>query len=252
MTGRRRGTGLKVAVSAAAAAIGMAAAAGPASADSVVSAPFTWSGKTWCPTFRGANGCDSVQQSGTGSSVGFYPSQVTESSDHRTITLSTNAAATETGAFDTQTYETWSAPAVVSEKITLPCDASGNIDNWPAFWLDTTGTWPAGGEIDVVEGLHGKAAWHYHYLSAAGVSSQVGGAVSGFSGCGTHTYEAIWTSAAITFIYDGAQVGQVTSAEIGVPIATGPMYMVNDYAASPTEGGPTVGGVSMKVASLSS
>ena len=140
-----------------------------------------------------------------------------------------------------------SAPAIVSEQITLPCDGSGNIDNWPAFWLDTTGTWPAGGEIDVVEGLHGKAAWHYHYLSAAGVSSQIGGAVTGFSGCGTHTYEAVWTSSAITFVYDGVQVGQVTSAKIGVPIATGPMYMVNDYAASPTEGGPTAGGVSMKV-----
>ena len=252
MTRRGWGPGLKTAVSVAAVTAAVTMAAVPAGADTVVGAPFTWSGLTWCPTFRGANGCDSVQQSGTGSSVAFNPAQVTESSDHRTVTLAMNAAATATGAFDTQAHETWSAPATVSERITLACDASGHIDNWPAFWLDTTGAWPEGGEIDVVEGLHGQAAWHYHYLSAAGVSSQVGGAVSGFSGCGTHTYEAVWTSSAITFVYDGRQVGQVTAAGIGVPIATGPMYMVNDYAASATEGGPTVGGVSMQVSQLRS
>ena len=44
----------------------------------------------------------------------------------------------------------------------------------------------------------------------------------------------------------------MTSAQIGVPIATGPMYLINDYAASPTYGGPTTGGVSMQVSNLNS
>ena len=95
------------------------------------------------------------------------------------ILLKMNAAATETGAFNTQTYETFSAPATISEQINLPCNVCGQIENWPAFWLVTTGSWPAGGEIDVMEGLHGYAAWHYHYLNSSGASSQVGGAVSG-------------------------------------------------------------------------
>src|SRR5450755_2019099 len=163
------------------------------------------------------------------------------------ILLKMNAGATETGAFNTQTYETFSAPATISEQIDLPCNIGGQIENWPAFWLVTTGSWPAGGEIDVMEGLHGYAAWHYHYLSSSGVSSQVGGAVSGFSGCGTHTYQVNWTTSAITFYYDGTQVGQVTSAEIGVPLASGPMYVINDYAASPTYGGPTTGNVNVQV-----
>ena len=98
-----------------------------------------------------------------------------------------------------------------------------------------------------MEGLHGYAAWHYHYLNSSGVSSQVGGAVSGFSGCGTHTYQVNWTTSEIIFYYDGTQVGQVTSAEIGVPLASGPMYVINDYAASPTYGGPTTGNVNMQV-----
>ena len=75
--------------------------------------------------------------------------------------------------------------------ITLPCTAAGQIENWPAFWLDgTTGTWPAHGEIDVMEGLHGHAAWHYHYLNAAGEDAQVGATVPEIGAAPTHTQ---WT-----------------------------------------------------------
>jgi len=179
-------------------------------ASTVVGAPFTWRGSTWCPTYRAGNGCDNVQQSGSNSSVPFYPSQVTNAGASNYISLNMNSAATETGAFNTQTYRTWSAPATLSEQINLPCNSVGKIENWPAFWLVTPGAWPAGGEIDVMEGLYGVAAWHYHYLNSAGVRSSVGGAVPGFSGCGLHTYAVSWTAAAITFYYDGMLVGQVT------------------------------------------
>jgi hypothetical protein len=141
-----------------------------------------------------------------------------------------NPEATETGAFNTQEHETWRAPATLSEQINLPCNYAGEIDNWPAFRLVTTGAWPEGGEIDVV----------------------VGAVVSGFSGCGTHTYRVNWTTSAITFCYDGRQVGKVTPAEIGVPIAPGPMYVINDYAASPTYGGLTTGNATMQVLNFTS
>ena len=179
-------------VAAAVAAVIVAAA--QVSADTIVSTPFTWQGETWCPTYRAANGCNDVQQSGSNSSVPFYPAQVTSTGVPASILLKMNAGATETGAFNTQTYETFSAPATISEQINVPCNVGGQIENWPAFWLVTTGAWPAGGEIDVMEGLHGYAAWHYHYLNSSGVSSQVGGAVSGFSGCGKHTYQVNWTT----------------------------------------------------------
>jgi Glycosyl hydrolases family 16 len=224
----------------------------PGHAGTSVGAPFTWEGNTWCPSYRGSNGCDNVQQSGTNSSASFYQSQVSSTGISNHILLKMNPDATESGAFNTQKYETWSAPATFSEQINLPCNYAGEIDNWPAFWLVTTGAWPEGGEIDVVEGLNGAAAWHYHYLNSAGMKSSVGAVVSGFSGCGTHTYRVNWTTSAITFFYDGRQVGKVTPSEIGVPIAPGPMYVINDYAASPTYGGPTTGNATMQVLNFTS
>jgi hypothetical protein len=208
--------------------------------------PFAWQGSTWCPTYQGINGCNNIQRFNT-STTYFYRSQVRKAPGSNYIILRMNSTGKESGAIDTQPYRTWRAPALISEQIDLPCNSSGQIENWPAFWLLTTGSWPAGGEIDVMEGLNGSAAWHYHYLNSSGATSAVGGTLSGFSGCGTHTYAVSWTTSAITFYYDGKQAGRVTPYEIGVPIASGPMYVVNDYAASSTYGGPTVGNVSMEV-----
>jgi beta-glucanase (GH16 family) len=219
----------------------------PVEAGIPVSAPFTWQAISWCPTYREISGCDRTQQNGTGSSATFYPSQVTWEQGSNFISLKMNASASRTGAFNTQESEVWNAPASLSEQINLPCNSFGKIENWPAFWLDTAGSWPAGGEIDVMEGLNGAVAWHYHYLNRFGANSAIGSTLPAFSGCGTHTYSVNWTTSAITIYYDGKQAGRVTPSEIGVPIASGPMYVVNDYAASSFFGGPTVGNVNMEV-----
>jgi hypothetical protein len=244
MTWRRFGPGVALAVFAA--VMGIITPFAPASASTGVSAPFTWEGTAWCPNYFAYEGCGVAEVAGS-STAAFYPSQVSYAGSSAPILLKMNRTATATGAFNTQDTQIWSAPATLSEQINLPCNRFGQIENWPAFWLVTTGSWPAGGEIDVVEGLYGQAAWHYHYLSASGVPSAVGEAVPGFSGCGTHTYAVNWTTSAITFYYDGKDVGSVTPAEIGVPIASGPMFVDNDYAASLAYGGPTVGNVSMEV-----
>jgi hypothetical protein len=227
----------------------------PASASTTVSAPFTWEGVSWCPNFYGSKyggTCSAPTLSGTGSSAAFYPSQVSYSGSTSPIYLDMNSRATESGAFNTETQETWSAPATLSEEITLPCNRAGQVENWPAFWLVTTGAWPAGGEIDVMEGLNGTIQWHYHYLSAGGVDSAVGGnGPAGFSGCGTNTYEVSWTTSAITIYYNGVEAGSVTPGEINVPLASGPMFVVNDYAASSEYGGPTVGNTQMEVLNFS-
>lgn len=216
-----------------------------------VSAPFAWQGIKWCPTYEGSDGCDNTQGNRNYSSL-FRPSQVNKTANDNYILLKMNSTATATGAITTAPYETWHAPARISEQIELPCNSSGQVENWPAFWLVTTGAWPEGGEIDIVEGLGGSAAWHYHYLNASGAASSIGQTVSGFSGCGTHTYAVNWSTSAISFYYDDRQVGQVTPAQIGVPIASGPMCVIDDYAASTTDGGQTTGGVSMKILTFSS
>jgi hypothetical protein len=226
----------------------------PASASTTVGAPFSWEGASWCPNYYGSNygaTCGSPTLSGTGSTAAFYPSQISYSGSTAPIYLDMNSRATESGAFNTQTQQTWSAPATLSEQINLPCNRAGQVENWPAFWLVTTGAWPAGGEIDVMEGLNGTVQWHYHYLSALGVDSSVGGGLAGFSGCGTNTYEVNWTTSAITIYYNNQEAGTVTPAEIGVPLASGPMFVVNDYAASPVYGGPTVGNTKMEVFNFS-
>ena len=242
---------IAVIVAVAAAVTGITSSA-PAGFGTAVSAPFSWGGVSWCPNYYGSQSwetCGAPTPSGTASSAAFYPSQVSYTTSSAPISLEMNAAATESGAFNSnsETQDTWSAPATLSEEINLPCDGSV-IENWPAFWLVTTGSWPKGGEIDVMEGLGGQAEWHYHYLGAHGVDSQVGGSLG--SGCGTNYYGVKWTTSEIIFYYNGVAVGAVTSKEIGVSIASGPMFLVNDYAASSDYGGPTVGGVSMEVFNL--
>jgi hypothetical protein len=82
--------------------------------------------------------------------------------------------------------EVWSRDSVVGPNsfvkalVYIPKTASGQTANWPAWWT-TARPWPAGGEIDALEGLGGKSTFGTHYgptaaqeVSQAGGSSQVG------------------------------------------------------------------------------
>jgi hypothetical protein len=119
-------------------------------------------------------------------------------------------------------------PVFVEFKATLPAATNGSIANWPALWLDGQ-TWPEDGEIDVMEGLSGSAAFHIHYGSGSGTAQ--GGSVNQLSG--THTYAVLWTTTGFTFLYDGAVVGTLSEA------LTSPMYLImeNSYSggSGPTE-----------------
>jgi len=190
---------------------------------------FTWSGFTWCPAYFGA--CASVVHSRQ-YTVGFSPADDIISGGKLALALSGDMS----GAVNTQGYETFYAGTRVSATVTLPCEA-GQVENWPAVWLTgPEGTWPRTGEIDIMEGLHGAAAWHYQYLNAAGAHAQIGGTVPG-DWCGTHTYAADWRVGQITWFYDGRQAGRVTAAQTGVQLAAGPMYLVIDYGQG-SWGGP--------------
>lgn len=216
---------------------GTASAASP-------SGKFSFSGVTWCPTYQAAYGCDNTQDPSQ-YSVTFAPSQVDVDSSGN---VDLKMGSTTSGAIDTQTLQSFDDHATISVRAAIPCNSAGKIENWPGIWLDgATGTWPAHGEWDLVEGLGGAAYWHYHYVNASGDDAQVGAEVSG-SWCGTHTFSVTRDgSASETFSYDGGKVGTVTSAEIGVPLATDDAYLIIDYGASSTYGGPTVAGAVMTV-----
>ena len=104
---------------------------------------------------------------------------------------------------------------------------TGAIANWPAFWLDGE-NWPADGEIDVMEGLNGKAAFHLH--NSAG--SQGGAAAGDFTGW--HTYGVLWVPGKLEFYYDRNLVGTITNG-----VTTKPMYIIVNHAVG-TYGGPRV------------
>jgi len=96
---------------------------------------------------------------------------------------------------------------------------NGKVDNWPAFWADGTGTWPMTGELDVMEGLGGNAAFHFH-SPAGGPGGDVAGNFTGW-----HTYAADWQPGVVTYYYDGQEVGQITTG-----ITSSPMYLILNYA----------------------
>jgi beta-glucanase (GH16 family) len=88
-------------------------------------------------------------------------------------------------------------------RVWLPGTTS--IHNWPAVWTNGTGQWPTTGESDVMEGLSGKACYHYHSTSG-GPGSCVGGSFTGW-----HTYGEEVRNGTTTYYYDGVKVGSMRS-----------------------------------------
>lgn len=109
-------------------------------------------------------------------------------------------------------------------------DGSSTPANWPAFWADGTGSWPATGEIDVMEGLTGSLAWHYHYGSSSS-PKQVGGYPKMSSKTGWHIFGADWERGVIKFYYDGVYAGQVTSN-----VVASKMFLILNYGLSSKAG----------------
>lgn len=119
-------------------------------------------------------------------------------------------------------------------RIYLPGSA-GTIYNWPAWWTDGQ-SWPADGEMDILEGLGGQACYHFHSPSGG-----PGGCASGpFTGW--RTYGADWQPGKVTYYYDGKIAGTITSG-----ITSAPMYLILNYAVSGSIGGPTKAPSTMKV-----
>ncbi|MCU1490317.1 MAG: hypothetical protein JWM85_1722 [Acidimicrobiaceae bacterium] len=113
-------------------------------------------------------------------------------------------------------------------RIYIPASGSGTAD-WPAFWGDGQ-SWPADGEMDIMEGLSGKACWHF--ISPAG---NPGGCPTGTNFSGWHTFASDWEPGSVTYYYDGVKVGQLTSN-----ITSAPMYLILNLAVDTKFGGPQV------------
>jgi beta-glucanase (GH16 family) len=104
-------------------------------------------------------------------------------------------------------------------RIYLP-GTNGQIANWPAWWTNGTGDWPTTGEMDIMEGLRGRARYHFH----SDLTHDGGGPSSG-DYTGWHIYAALWEPGKVRFYYDGVKVGEMTYG-----ITSSPMYLILNYA----------------------
>jgi beta-glucanase (GH16 family) len=130
---------------------------------------------------------------------------------------------------------------LVQARVWVPA-AGGKVANWPAVWADGK-TWPADGEIDIAEGIGGRMCGHFHDAAdpgGVGAGSKSGCPAGVFAG-GWHTFAVDWEPAAVTYYYDGVDVGSVRSG-----VTSAPMFLVLDYATG-SAGGPEVAPATMKV-----
>jgi hypothetical protein len=88
------------------------------------------------------------------------------------------------------------------------------------------------GEIDIMEGLGGHAAWHYHYDSGGGLDGHpIGGNIN--TSPGTHVYGVNWYPGHLDFYYDGTRVASASNSSLsgGATISASPMYLILNYDA---------------------
>ena len=110
----------------------------------------------------------------------------------------------------------------------LPAASPGVIANWPGWWSVNPSSLP---EIDVLEGLGGRASFNYHYND--GGHRQSGPTFPAGNYTGWHTFAANWQPGRIDFYYDGVLVGSQTTG-----VVNSPHYLILDNVVS--AGGPTV------------
>lgn len=122
----------------------------------------------------------------------------------------------------------------------LPCGKG----SWPAIWmLGTTGTWPAGGELDIMEQVGKEPTKVFsttHTTSGSGANgrgaaTQVPDACSAF-----HTYQMLWTDQQVSFGIDGKAHFVYTNAKTGLDQwpYDAPQFLILNIAMGGDLGGP--------------
>jgi beta-glucanase (GH16 family) len=120
---------------------------------------------------------------------------------------------------------------VAEARVYLPSVSTGQINDWPAFWI--TGQPTAGyPEIDIIEaGGGGSGTYHVHMPSGS-----PGDTVPG-NWTGWHTYSVNWQPGFVRWYWDGVQVAVVTN-----PVPNTPLFLIVNLGISSGSccGGPVV------------
>ena len=104
---------------------------------------------------------------------------------------------------------------VVQVRVYIPADGT-QIADWPTVWADGQ-HWPYDGEADLIEGVNGRACFHFH--DALGGPGKCDPQIKP----GWHTVAADWQPGSVTYYYDGTKVGSITSG-----ITSAPMFLLLD------------------------
>ncbi len=164
-----------------------------------------------------------------GSNMRGYASNVWVNGQLNLLRISTNGACIASNPHGGAKPGFQFAYGYAEAQLTLPTNGTV-IAQWPAWWLDGQ-DWPMDGEIDIMEGLSGHAAWHYHYDSGGGEDSHpIGGNIN--TSPGTHIYGVNWYPGHLDFYYDGTRVASASNASLsgGATMSSSPMYLILIYA----------------------
>jgi len=195
---------------------------------------------TWSPSWYGAPGEVSLPVNPY-EFAAYDPAQVSVESGYLSLTAISNPATINGTTYPYRTGLVHSngkkqfTYGAFEARIYSPAASEGVMANWPAFWTDGQ-NWPTDGEMDIMEGLGGQAA--YHFISESG---NPGFSVPG-DYTGWHTFAADWEPGIVNYYYDGVLVGTLTSG-----ITSSPMYLILTYAVGIPYGGPVVIPSTMKV-----
>ncbi|GIG41780.1 glycoside hydrolase family 16 protein [Cellulomonas phragmiteti] len=111
---------------------------------------------------------------------------------------------------------------------------------WPAFWMlgDNNATWPATGEIDIMEYVGKEPNYVYGtvhgpgYLGAGGISGAYRHPQNQDFADAFHTYAIDWKPGEITWLVDGQQYHRVTRSDVGANpwLFDAPFYLLLNVA----------------------
>lgn len=163
-----------------------------------------------------------VQATNSHETVCYTPSRVKQPGDgslHLSIVKQPSTCSDQTQPYSAASVVTYGKFAftygAVQARVYLPGDKKSGLYDWPNFWGNgTVLDWPAGGENDTFEGLHGRGCWHFHSSSA-----DVGRCLKLMPGW--HTVASDWEPGRITYYFDGKKVGAVTDG-----VTASPQYLV--------------------------
>jgi Glycosyl hydrolases family 16 len=109
---------------------------------------------------------------------------------------------------------------IFEARVYFPGAANGKIADWPAFWLSSAWSgavsWPAGGEMDLAEGLGGDLCVTYHYGPNGTPESTMPFSVT--SAPGWHVVTGVWSTGKWDIYYDGKLVKTISGVVVNDPM----------------------------------